>query len=123
MYRRKERAVPGSRWRRICAVAIVVGVAAGAVFAAPSTARAPSVGIKGSSLGTYAFKPKKLTVNKGATVNWSWKSNAPHNVTFRKLGKHSKTGAKGSYRLKFKHRGTFRYVCTVHGFTGKIVVK
>ena len=28
-----------------------------------------------------------------------------------------------SYKLTFKKKGTFSYMCTVHGFTGKVVVK
>ena len=90
------------------------------VSAAPSTAGGPTVTIKGTL--TYHFQPKTVTVKKGSTVHWSWNSNAPHNVTFKKLGKHSKTGATGSYKLTFNKKGTFKYLCTIHGFTGKVVV-
>jgi plastocyanin len=44
-------------------------------------------------------------------------------VTFRTLHKHSKTRISGTYRLRFTKRGTYRYLCTIHDFTGKIVVK
>jgi plastocyanin len=102
--------------------AVAAGLALGVslIAAAPSTAGAPTVTIQGTI--TYKFVPKKVTIKKGGTVNWSWNSNTIHNVTFTKLGKHSKTVAKGSYRLTFKHKGTFKYLCTVHGFTGKVVV-
>ncbi|TMM12125.1 MAG: hypothetical protein E6G00_03965 [Actinobacteria bacterium] len=81
-----------------------------------------SVTIKGS-YGSYAFKPHKVTIKKGQSVTWSWNSDAPHNVTFGKK-KHSKTAMKvKSYKLTFKKKGTFSYMCTVHGFTGKVVVK
>jgi plastocyanin len=62
-------------------------------------------------------------VKRGKRVRWTWNSNAPHNVRFRKLHKQSKTVRRGTYRLRFAKRGTYRYVCTVHGFTGKVVVK
>ena len=81
-----------------------------------------SVTIKGS-YGSYAFKPHKVTIKKGQSVTWSWNSDAPHNVTFGKK-KHSETAMKvKSYKLTFKKKGTFSYMCTVHGFTGKVVVK
>ena len=112
--------------RRLIRVSLVAALAAiviAGLLAAASSASGPTVHIAGSTTATYHFKPKKVTVSKGTTVHWSWSSNAPHNVTFTKLGKHSATGASGSYKLKFKHAGTFKYLCTVHGFTGKVVVK
>jgi plastocyanin len=113
----------GTRLRKVVSMALVLGVLLGALFAEAAVARAPTVAIKGNSLSGYAFKPKKVTVSKGTTVHWNWSSDAPHNVTFRSLGKHSATRAKGSYRLKFRHKGTFHYLCTVHGFRGTVVVK
>lgn len=105
--------------RRVGAAA-VLALAIAALLAIPAVAGA--VSIKGSSTSTYRFAPKHLTVNKGATVRWHWNSNAPHNVTFRN-GKHSKTKSKGSFKLNFKHKGTFKYVCTIHGTKGSIIVK
>jgi plastocyanin len=82
------------------------------------------VTIKGS-LGLYKFKPKTVTIKKDKRVHWSWSSDAEHNVTFEKLGgKHSKTKASISdFKVKFKKTGTFKYSCTVHGFTGKVIVE
>ncbi len=82
-----------------------------------------TVVIKGASSAKYRFSPKTLKIKHGKRVKWSWNSNAPHNVTFTKLHRHSKTLQHGSYRRKFSKPGTYRYLCTVHGFTGKIVVK
>lgn len=92
---------------------------------APTTMPTPAkntVAIKGSS-GSYRFSPRTLKVAKGKRVKWSWSSDAAHNVTFGKLNKHSKTRAQGSYKLTFHAPGSYRYLCTIHGFTGKIVVK
>ena len=111
-----------TRIGRVSSLVAIVGVLLGAIFAAPSTANGPTVRITGSSIANYKFQPKTVNVSKGTTVHWNWSSNAPHNVTFRKLGKHSATTANGSYKLKFKHRGTFRYHCTIHDFKGKVVV-
>ena len=82
---------------------------------------AKTVTIKGS-MGTYHFKPKKVTIKKGSTVKWSWNSDEPHNVTFGKK-RHSTTAMKvKSFKLTFKKKGTFNYTCTVHGFAGTVVV-
>ena len=54
---------------------------------------------------------------------WAWDGADPHNVTFRKLGRASTTTAGGTYRHRFKRRGTYRYLCTVHGFKGEVVVR
>ncbi len=92
---------------------------------APATTPAPArntVVIKGSD-GIYRFSPRTLKVAKGKRVRWRWRSDAAHNVTFRQLNKHSKTREQASYALTFRTRGTYRYVCTVHDFTGKIVVR
>jgi len=76
-----------------------------------------------SSGNTSKKKKHSVTIKKGQSVTWSWNSDAPHNVTFGKK-KHSKTAMKvKSYKLTFKKKGTFSYMCTVHGFTGKVVVK
>lgn len=86
------------------------------------TGKAGSVGITGTSTSDYSFQPRTFKVKAGTRVTWAWQSNAPHNVTFTKLGKQSQTGQTGSFKLRFKNAGTFRYFCSVHGFTGKIVV-
>ena len=102
---------------------LAVLAAAIAALALPAAATAkPTVTITGDSINNYAFSPSKVKVSKGAKVRWTWDSNAPLNVTFAKLGEHSPTGASGSYSLKFKDRGTFKYHCTIHGFRGKVVV-
>jgi plastocyanin len=44
-------------------------------------------------------------------------------VTFH--GFHSRTQVHGSYTVRFTHRGTFKFRCTIHeeeGMRGKIVV-
>jgi plastocyanin len=90
----------------------------------PAPTPAPkAVTIAGTSLSDYAFAPKTLKIKAGKKAHWSWSSNAAHNVTFSKLNKHSQTTATGTYGLKFKTTGTFHYFCSVHGFTGKIVVR
>jgi plastocyanin len=114
--------------RSIQARFAVLGVVAlAAVVAAPASAsdvaKTPKVTITGSNINDYAFSPATVHVKKGGKVKWSWNSNAPHNVTFKKLGEASDDATKGSYSLKFKKAGTYKYECTIHDFKGKVVVK
>jgi plastocyanin len=111
--------------RRLTRAGVLAAVAASVLafaMAGASVARAPSVGIAGNSISNYKFKPATVHIDKGGSVSWSWNSNAPHNITLKKLGKHSKTQAKGSYSLRFAQKGTYRYICTIHDFKGKVVV-
>jgi len=109
----------------ICTTA--VATAAALLLVSPTTAknppaRAAAVGVTITGSSTYAFAPPKVKIKAGKKVNWSWASNAAHNVTFND-GKHSATGKSGSFSRRFKKPGTFKYVCTVHGFRGKVVVR
>jgi plastocyanin len=110
--------------RRSLPIALALAAVLALVVAPLSAAKGGKhVTIQGS-YGSYKFKPKTVTIKKGKTVHWSWSSDTGHNVTFDKLGgKHSKTKSSISdFKVKFKHTGTFNYMCTVHGFTGKVVV-
>ena len=78
--------------------------------------------ITGTSSADYAFSPGTVSVKKGGKVSWSWSGSAPHNVTFSKLGIASGDSSNGSFKHKFKDKGTFKYTCTIHGFKGKVVV-
>jgi plastocyanin len=110
---------PGPALLLMCAAA----VAALALTSSAGAAKTPDVFINGDSPSTYKFTPKTFETKRRKTVKWSWDSNGAHNVTIPKLGKSSITGASETYRLKFKRRGTFKYLCTVHSFRGKVVVK
>jgi plastocyanin len=101
----------------VVAVAVIALPAAGG--AAGKTAK---VTITGDTLASYAFDPAKVKVKKGDRVRWTWDSNAPHNVSVKKLDEASGTDASGSFKLKFSEPGTYRYTCTIHGFKGKVVV-
>jgi plastocyanin len=119
-----RRRLPLTTWITIAAASLfATGLIGVATTSAGQSKPAAKVTIKGSN-GSYKFKAKKVTINKGQTVKWSWNSDQDHNVTFDKGNKHSKTAMKVSdYRRTFKKKGTFTYFCSVHGFTGKVVVQ
>jgi plastocyanin len=105
----------------LSAVAVLTAMA---LVASTSTARRSGnhVTVAGAGISSYHWHPKTVTISKGQKVHWSWDSNAAHNVTFHKLGKHSKTRASETYSLRFNKPGTYHFLCTVHGFKGKVVV-
>jgi plastocyanin len=74
-------------------------------------------------LKSTRFHPGTVTIHRGDSVQWLWRDNTEHNVTFH--GFHSKTKETGSYTIRFTHSGTFNYRCTIHeaeGMRGKIIV-
>jgi plastocyanin len=111
------------KWIGLLVVAAVgVFAFAGQADAVDAGKSGPKVGITGTSTADYAFSPGTVTVKKGGKVSWSWSGSAPHNVTFSKLGLTSGDETTGSFKHKFKKKGTFKYTCTIHGFKGKVVV-
>lgn len=69
------------------------------------------------------FKPKKVTIEKGDRVKWTNKDGVDHTVT-QINGKWDSgiLDPGDTFVRKFRVKGTKRYYCTIHGFTGKIVV-
>jgi plastocyanin len=107
----------------VAAVALGLVASAGPAGASGDSLKSGSkVTIAGSSDSTYAFSPSTVTIAAGGKVHWKWSSNAPHNVTFKKLGEHSSDGKSGNYKLKFNKAGTYKYECTIHDFKGTVVV-
>ena len=105
------------------ALGLVAALALTALLPAAAPAAKTTVFINGDSISNYKFTPPTVTIRRKQAVQWTWDSNAPHNVKFPKTGKTSVTGASETYKLKFKRRGTFKYLCTIHDFHGKVIVK
>jgi plastocyanin len=74
-------------------------------------------------LRDFRFHPGNLTIRQGDTVTWVWGEREQHNVTSSSF--HSRTMSHGSFTVRFNHRGTFNYRCTLHereGMRGRIIV-
>jgi plastocyanin len=92
-----------------------------AVFAGPAIAAT-----KTTKLQDDFFVKGKLTIKKGDTVVWSWKTDDEHTVTEI----HGRWGStdpktKGTVKHKFKKRGKFTVYCLVHPtiMRQKVIVK
>jgi len=104
--------------KRLIALAIVAAVAA--AVAIPAFAATKTV-----TVGDDFFKPTKVTVRAGTKVTWKWTGHNPHNVTVTRGPKkfHSRTQTSGTFSAIPHKKGTYSIVCTIHGFTMKLVVR
>jgi plastocyanin len=99
-------------------VATLAGtVAIGAVLAAPNAPRATAT-VTVTALD-FRFKLSKSSVPTGTTVtfNVTNKGNTAHDFDFSSLKsagtKYLQKGQKASFKVTFKKKGSYRYVCTV----------
>ncbi len=110
--------------RRSVGFLAALTLAAGAIVPAVALGGARASSSHTVVLQNLRFHPSTLTINHGESVTWEWRDGGTeHNVTSN--GFHSRTQGHGSYTVRFTHRGTFNYRCTIHeseGMRGKIVV-
>lgn len=99
----------------------VIALAASAALAVPAAASAKTIRIADN-----VFKPKHVTVHKGAKVRWRWTGQVIHNVTVMKGPQrfHSETQRTGTFSHRMRRRGTYKIVCTIHpGMEMKLKVR
>jgi plastocyanin len=75
-----------------------------------------------------AFNPERVTIRHGSAVRWRFLDGPTfHNV--RSVGsrkfKGSRDRREGSFTVRFRHAGRYRYVCTLHpiAMEGLVVVR
>jgi plastocyanin len=77
--------------------------------------------------GSFSFSPDPININTGDTVNWSWGGNfhsttsgiSPNADGIWDSGVHN---VPFSFQHTFNTAGNFPYFCSVHGFTGTVIV-
>ena len=96
-----------------------------AVVAVPVAVATASGRTRTTALKDDYFARGKLTVKKGTTVVWKWKTDDEHTVTEINGRWGSKQTTTGRFKHKFKKRGKFTVYCLVHPtvMRQKIVVK
>ena len=75
------------------------------------------------------FHPAKVTLRRGGKVTWRWTGHHVHDLRFRRSRRlpgitavAARTGGQTSRR--FRRRGTYRYLCTLHaGMRGAVIVR
>jgi plastocyanin len=104
----------------------VLAAALCAVALAPASVPAAGRSVK---VGDDFYKARKLRVKPGTTVTWRWAGHSEHDVYFTRAprkGKPRSCKAKteGSCSRRIRKRGTYDYVCTLHGsMSGRIVAR
>ena len=121
------------RSTRLAASAALVTVAAlfGAVLLAPGSAGAGGAEAAASTkvtVGNNFFSPTAKTVAKGTRVKFKWVGGTAHDVKLRKgPGKKfdsGRTSARGvNLTKKFKKRGTYKIICSIHPDEMKLKLK
>lgn len=105
----------------VAAVAIAppVGGAADGETATATASKAKRVNIKG-----FAYKPKTLRVKRGTRVTFKNLDSARHNAVSRGRFTTGTLRRGKAATVRFKKRGTYRFICTFHPFMkGKVVVR
>ena len=79
------------------------------------------------TLKDIAFRPARVTIRRGGSVRFRWDDGrTQHDVTStgRRRFPRSPTQSHGTYAVRLRTTGTYRYVCTIHfGMRGTIVVR
>jgi plastocyanin len=106
---------PRAPWR-IAAPVALLGLALVAP-PAPVLAADPVVSVQ-----DFSFTPAAVTTGLGATVTWAFGS--MHTTTSnQRFWNSGVRDAGGSYQVRFRDAGTFRYHCSMHpSMTGRVSV-
>jgi plastocyanin len=102
-----------------------VNAAAGLLAALALALPAPHAASHGVAVRDNAFSPGRVTIRKGSSVTWSWRGRHRHNV-FIYSGPSGRphgcsTRRRGRCTLRFRRRGRYRYVCTLHGSMAGVI--
>jgi plastocyanin len=81
-----------------------------AVFAIPAMAATT----KNTTLKDDFFTKSKITISKGTTVVWTWKTKHKHTVSEFSGKWSSKPTKTGRFKHKFAKKGKFTVYCVVH---------
>jgi plastocyanin len=111
-----------SRRRLILAAAVVLtlALAVAGVVAAAGGAKAATITV---NINRSSFSPSTITINVGDTVTWKNTDTVVHTATSSTaLWDSGFLAAGATFSHTFTEAGTFNYTCTIHGFSGKVIV-
>ena len=96
----------------IRAVVTVAALALGAaVVATTLTARSDAAAAKTVNVRGFAYRPATLTVAKGTRVTFANRDAVAHTVTDRGKFDSGRIGARRSFSIRFRQKGSFSYHC------------
>lgn len=103
-------------------IVMICALALGLVAIGGMTARAAAT--VQVSIIDFAFSPTPITINVGDTVTWTNNGAVTHTTTSLTPGIWDSGFLQpgGTFSHTFTQAGTFDYECTIHGFTGRVIV-
>jgi plastocyanin len=104
---------------------LVIAVALVATQAAPASAPGPATasGAKTVDINHFKFHPHTLEIATGTKVVFTNSAGIAHTATDPGAFNSGHIAPGKSFAVRFEHKGTFSYHCTIHPFMhGKIVV-
>lgn len=113
--------------RTTVGIAVLAGLAATMLLVLASGSRAMAGGDAKKqaavTIKDFAYHKKTLKVAKGTRVVFRNKDSSRHTATKKGVFNTGKIKHNQAKSIVFKHKGTFRYICTIHPFMhGKVVV-
>lgn len=119
------------RLTRLNAAATAVAViAASALSASAVPAGAGSDEARASRTHTVVlknvrFNPKTTTIRRGDTVVWRWRDGSIRHDVVSSRFRDSALKRSGTHSVRFRRRGRYPYICTVHqpSMDGLVVVR
>lgn len=104
-----------------CAILLLVLVGGPVASADPGATASKSVRVK---IRSFKFKPPTLRISRGDRVVWVNRDRALHTATRRGSFDTGVIPAGKAVSVRFKRRGTYRYICTLHPvMRGKVIVR
>ena len=89
--------------------ALGVGVVGGAASTNGDGARAAATGVR---VADNVFRPGRVSIRRRGVVTWRWVGRNRHNVVGPRF--RSRVLRRGRYSHRFRRRGSYRVVCTLH---------
>lgn len=102
------------------ALLVVAAIGTGPASAGGKTAKV--------TVGNNFFSPESKKVKKGTKVKFKWDGGGDHNVTKRKgpggkIASKTTSSSGVNFRKKFKQKGTYKFICTIHPDSMKLTLK
>ena len=116
---------PAARWLAVGGLVAALAACGGSTSGASAP---PAPGGPTVTIDNFAFAPKTISVQAGATVTWINRDVAVHDIKFGSGGIATSpllmtNTTKASYSHTFRAAGTYSYICGIHPYmTGTVVV-
>jgi len=118
------RRAPAALVLALAAALLAASLAPAAGGGSPGAAATASGAGARVKIDDFAYHPRTLRIRRGTKVVFVNRDSAPHTATKRGSFDTGRIRRGGKAAVRFKRRGVYKYICTIHPFMhGKIVVR